>query len=126
MISKLRVRVLAIIAAPGLGPKKATQRRMKTVMQNLIYLYIRQTRRARQLIMRVACSGPWFEGVVPPMHVCKLDVVTGKSECEAFRSIIQHFSGEFFHLKPVNAHPNRLGSISIRIQVLLTKLNDCI
>jgi hypothetical protein len=57
----LRVLGSSIIAAPGLRLKKATRRRMKTVMQNLIYLCGRLTRHARQLILQVACSRPWFE-----------------------------------------------------------------
>jgi hypothetical protein len=50
-----------MVFARALGLKKATRRRMKTVMRNVMLMCARITRHARQLTLCLGCNGPWYE-----------------------------------------------------------------
>lgn len=49
-----------MVFARALGLKKATRRRMKTVMRCVMLMCGRITRHARRLTLRLACPGPWY------------------------------------------------------------------
>lgn len=50
-----------MVLAKALGLKKATRRRMKTIMRSIIYMCGRITRHARRFILQLACPKPWHE-----------------------------------------------------------------
>jgi len=50
-----------MVFAKALGLKKATRRRMKTIMRSIIYMCGRITRHARCFILQLACPKPWYE-----------------------------------------------------------------
>ena len=50
-----------MVLAKALGLKKATRRRMKTIMRSIIYMCGRITRHARRFILQLACPKPWYE-----------------------------------------------------------------
>lgn len=50
-----------MVFAKALGLKKATRRRMKTIMRSIVYLCGRITRHARRFILQLACPKPWYE-----------------------------------------------------------------
>jgi hypothetical protein len=49
-----------MVFARALGLKKATRRRMKTVMRSVMLMCGRIVRHARQLTLRLNCTGPWY------------------------------------------------------------------
>ena len=49
-----------MVFARALGLKKATRRRMKTVIRCVMLMCGRITRHARQLTLRLGCTGPWY------------------------------------------------------------------
>ena len=49
-----------MVFARALGLKKATHRRMKTVMRCVMLMCGRITRPARRLTLRLGCPGPWY------------------------------------------------------------------
>jgi len=56
----LKVVVREMVFARALGLKKATRRRMKTVMRSVMLMCGRIIRHARQLTLRLSCPGPWY------------------------------------------------------------------
>ncbi|MFW6203140.1 MAG: IS1380 family transposase [Marinilabilia sp.] len=50
-----------MVFAKALGLKKATRRRMKTVMRSVMYMCGRITRHARKLVLHLACPKPWYD-----------------------------------------------------------------
>ena len=49
-----------MVISRSLGLKKATRRRMKTVMNSVIYMCGRITRHARRAVLHLACPKPWY------------------------------------------------------------------
>jgi hypothetical protein len=50
-----------MVFARALGLKKATRRRIKTVMRSVMMMCGRIIRHARQLTLRLSCTGPWYD-----------------------------------------------------------------
>jgi len=50
-----------MVYAKALGLKKATRRRMKTIMRSIVYMCGKIIRHSRRLILQLACPRPWYE-----------------------------------------------------------------
>jgi hypothetical protein len=50
-----------MVYAKALGLKKATRRRMKTIMRSIVYMCGRITRHSRRLILQLSCPKPWYD-----------------------------------------------------------------
>ncbi len=50
-----------MVFARALGLKKATRRRMKTIMMSVMMMCGRITRHARTLALHLGCTGPWYD-----------------------------------------------------------------
>ena len=63
MLTYNMLRVLAqdMVINRTLGLKKATRRRIKTVMNSVIFMSCRLVKSPRSLIMQLGCSRPWYE-----------------------------------------------------------------
>jgi len=57
----LKVVAEDMVVQKALGLKKATRRRIKTVMTSVVFLSCRLVKHARQLILQLGCSRPWFD-----------------------------------------------------------------
>jgi hypothetical protein len=56
----LKVIAQDMVVAKALGLKKATRRRLKTVMRSVIFMCGKITRHARKLRLHLGCPDPWF------------------------------------------------------------------
>ena len=50
-----------MVYAKALGLKKATRRRMKTIMRSIVYMCRKITRHSHRLILQLASPRPWYE-----------------------------------------------------------------
>ncbi len=63
MLTHNMLKVIAedMVTQKDLGLKKATRRRIKTVMTSVVFMSSRIVKHARQLILQLGCSRPWFD-----------------------------------------------------------------